>query len=155
MFVLNKSKDDVELITDAFLKSIEGKITGYKDHLSLKGKNIEVANMEQGTYPAYYDEIKLDLKSLLSYYELRVKEVKAEAWKAILTHSKLDHSDREKEILVNENVSYKNIQRTFLYVKEFYDLLDGICEQFKARAYALNNLTKIRVAGLEGVSLYD
>lgn len=155
MNILRKSKDDVELIVEDFLKAATKKIENHKEHLSLRGKNIEVANVEQASYLAYYDELRVDLKSLLTFYEVRMKEAKAVAWKTINDHSKVSHSDREKEILVNDDPSYKKVVRTYLLVKEMFDTLDSICDQFKNRAFSLNNIVKIRVASLEDITLYE
>jgi hypothetical protein len=155
MNILRKSKDDADLIVETFLDAALSKIKDYKTHLSLKGKNIEVANVEQASYLAYYDEIRVDLKSLLAYYEVRVREAKSAAWKLINDVSKLDHSDREKEILVNNNPAYQKINRVYLEIKEMHDTLDSICDQFKNRAFTLNNIVKIRVAALEDITLYE
>jgi hypothetical protein len=155
MNILRKSKEDADLIVETFLDAALNKIKNHKDHLSIKGKNIEVANVEQASYLAYYDEIRVDLKSLLAYYEVKVKEAKAAAWKLINDMSKMDHSDREKDILVNNNPSYQKVQRIYLEVKEMYDTLDSICEQFRNRAFTLNNIVKIRVAALEDITLHE
>lgn len=155
MNILRKAKDDVESIVDTYLETTTKKIKDHKEHLSLKGKNIEVANVEQTAYLAFYDEMRVDLKSLLAYYELKLKESKAVAWKTINEHASVSHSDREKDILVNNNPSYMKVNRTYLHVKELYDTLDSIVEQFRSRAFTLNNIIKIRVASLEGISLYE
>lgn len=154
MNILRKAKNDVDSIVEAYIESTLKKIANYKEHLSLNGKNIEKANVEQAAYLAYYDEIRVDLKSLLSYYELKIKEVKAQSWKLLNDH-KVASSDREKEILVNGNVTFLKVNRIYLEIKEMHDIVDGIVEQFKNRAYTLTNLTKIRVAALQDVTLYD
>jgi hypothetical protein len=155
MNILRKAKDDVDAIVETYLDNALRKITNYKEHLSLKGKNIEVANVEQTSYLAMYDEIRVDLKSLLSYYEVKVRESKAAAWKQINDNSKIDHSDREKDILVNNNIAYQKVNRIFLEIKEMHDTLDSICEQFRNRAFTLNNIVKVRVAALEDITLYE
>src|ERR1700757_2503143 len=154
MNILRKAKDDVDALVDAYLDASLLKIKDYKEHVSLRGKNIEVANVEQASYLAYYDEIRVDLKSLLAYYEVKVRESKAAAWKLINDNSQIDHSDREKDILINNNISYQKVNRIYLEIKEMHDTLDSICEQFRNRAFTLNNIVKIRTAALEDITLY-
>ena len=155
MNILRKAKDDVDALVDAYLDASLLKIKDYKEHVSLRGKNIEVANVEQASYLAYYDEIRVDLKSLLAYYEVKVRESKAAAWKLINDNSQIDHSDREKDILINNNISYQKVNRIYLEIKEMHDTLDSICEQFRNRAFTLNNIVKIRTAALEDITLYE
>lgn len=155
MNILKKAGDDVEAIVIDFLDKTSKKLDNYKEHLSLKGKNIEVANVEQAAYLAYYDEMRCDVKSLLTHFEMRQKEVKSLAWKTINDHAKLSHSDREKDILVNTDPALMRINRIYNQVKELYEVLNSIVEQFRDRSFSLNNIVKIRVASLEGISIYD
>jgi hypothetical protein len=147
--------DDIDAMYDGILREFELKIKNWRTDVKLGGKNIKVANVQQASFLAYYDEIRVDLKSLLNYYEMRVKQVRAESLQAIYKNSKYDYSSTEKDKIIDTDPKYIKYKRIYLEVDEMYNMLSSISEQFKNRAYTINNQVKILVASLEDITLTD
>ena len=147
--------DEIDTMYDEILKEFDRKIKDWKKDLSIAGKNIKVANVQQATLLAWYDEMRVDLKSLLDYYDMRVKQVRSEALQVIYKNSKYDYSSTEKEKIIDSDPQYLKYKRIYLEINEMYGMLSSISDQFKNRAYTLNNIVKILVASLEDITLHD
>jgi hypothetical protein len=152
--ILRELKDEnVDDYVYDILKEFDEKIKTWKLDVSLKGKNITIANIEQAAYLARYDQIKVDLKSLLSYYDMQVKKSRGEILQTIYQHSTIDYSASEKNMLIDSNPAYLKYKQIHLDIEAMYSLLASISEQFKNRAYTLNNLVKIYTASLQDITL--
>lgn len=124
-----------------------------KDHnLEIKGKTIELANREQPQHLAYYDERRVELSTLVKFFEGEMARVRSKLIRGMEQYPR-ELSDRMKEKYIDEDEAYLQVFHKFLVVKEMYGLYDSLVECFRARGYALNNITKIRVASLEDVIL--
>jgi hypothetical protein len=121
-------------------------------HLDIKGKTIERANREQPQHLAYYDERRIELYTLVKFFEAEIARIRSKLIKNMENYPR-DLSDRMKDKYVDQEEAYLEVYHKFLAVKEMYGLFESTVECFKARGYALNNITKIRVASLEDVIL--
>lgn len=146
---------DIDKHIESILDEYENKISGWKDDLSLKGKNIEVANVQQASYAAYYDEMKVEIKSLYEYYDMRIKEVRSAALQMIDKHSSKAYTTTEKERLIDSDPSFIKYKRIIIEISEIYNTLLSISDLFKDRKFLLNNIVKIRVASLQDITLYE
>ena len=122
------------------------------EHLEIKGKTIELANREQPQHLAYYDERRIELNTFVKFFESEIARVRSKLLKGMEKYPR-DLSDRMKEKYIDEDEAYLRVLEKYLAVKEVYGLYESAVECFKARGYALNNITKIRVASLEDVIL--
>lgn len=147
--------EDIDSMYTEILKEFDVRIKDWKDDVKIVGKNISVANVQQASYLAYYDEIRVDLKSLLNYYDMRVKQVKGESLKEIYKNSKYDYSSTEKDKIIDTDPKYIKYKRIYSEVEEMYNMLSSISEQFKNRAYTINNQVKILVSSLQDITLHD
>lgn len=130
---------------DALL-SLEGDI-------SIKGKSLENANRENPSLYAFYDQRRVELKSLTDYMEREVERVKGRLFRSFTENSNRELSDRAKAEYVKGEQAYLDIHEIYLEVNEVYGQFSAAVEAFKMRGYALNNITKIRVANMENVIL--
>lgn len=131
------------------LEQYENELLNADDNLRLKGKTIQVANRENPTWKSYYDQRKAELKTLVEYLEVQVKRVRGRLYRQYNEKysRELDHRAIEKYI-DNEDAVLRTTE-VLLEVKELYEKYQSIVEAFTARGYALNNITKLRVASLE------
>jgi hypothetical protein len=136
------------------IKEYEKKLKGWQSAVKLDKKNIEMASIEQSSYLAYYDEIKVELKIIMDYFDHLLKKQKAEDMKALMENAKRSMSDRMIEKLAEESRDYNDIYMIYLEIKELYMMACSIVDQFQQRGYALNNIIKIREKELEGVTLH-
>lgn len=153
MLLRKLKKEDIDKLIDPILDEFEDEIKDWESELEIKGKNITVANVEQISYVARYDEIRVNLKSLLTYCESQVKKVRGEQLQMIHKASDYAYSFAEREKMVDADPKYLRIYKAYLEVKELHDMVASIVEQFKNRAYSLHNLVKIYGASLEDITL--
>jgi hypothetical protein len=136
------------------INDYEKKLAGWQDDVKLDSKNIEIVNVEQSSWMAYYDEIKVQLKIMLDYFEHLLKKQKASDMKALMQNSKKTITDRMVEKLAEESQEYNDIYMIYLEIKELYMLSASIVEQLQHRGYAINNIVKIREKELQGITLH-
>jgi hypothetical protein len=124
-----------------------------KGHIQLSGKEIGLANVEQASWLAYYDERRAELRTLDKWLESEVNRVRGRLFKAITEHNARDLSDRAKEKYIDTEPAYQNMYAVYLEIHETYEQFIAIVDAFKARGYALNNLTRLKVAQVDNVEL--
>jgi hypothetical protein len=121
----------------------EQDIDDFKEHLRLKGKNIVVANNEQPSWLVFYDSRRSELKSSLDYMEVHVQKVRGKLWKDYTENYSRDLQAKDKEQYINHEPSFLNAYELYLELKDLYDRYVAIVDAFKARGYALNNITRL------------
>jgi len=138
----------------SLLDEYEDRLSGWKKNVSLDNKNIQMVNIEQVAWIAYYDEIKVELKHYLDDLDRRLKRQKAIAIKVIYDTMQKSITDRMVDKLAEENKDYENIYALYLEFKNLYERADMIVNAFQQRAYAINNIVKIREKELQGITLH-
>lgn len=137
------------------IKGYERKLEKWREDISIDGKNIEEVNMQQASLTAYYDQIKIELKAILDFLDMKVKETRSKSLKALNKNSSLSLSDRAKEKILDSDKSYISIYKLFLIAKEVHAKSDMVANNFAQRSYTLNNIVKIREKELENITLYE
>ena len=150
------SKLDTKKLSNVpeILEAYENRLNGWQANVKIDGKNIEAANVEQASWMAYYDEIKVELRTLVNFLEMKEKEIRGKLTRVIIDNSSLDHNERTRERMIDTEPEYIKIHQYYLLADETYRMADMIVTQFLQRAYALNNLVKIRVAQIQDITLY-
>jgi len=136
------------------LNELEDRMSGWKENVSLDGKNIQTVNIEQVAWMGYYDEIKVEVKHHMDDLEHRLKRQKAISIKIIYETMQKSVTDRMVDKLAEENTDYENIYSLYLEFKHVYDKADSIVNVFQQRAYAINNIVKIREKELQEITLH-
>jgi methyl coenzyme M reductase subunit C-like uncharacterized protein (methanogenesis marker protein 7) len=124
------------------------------DDVSINGKNIESANIEQPSLIARYDELKVELKIMVDYIDVKIAQRRSQAFKQITDGSSLDYSDRAKERMIDDDPTYVDLSLKMLDVKELYLKYDSVIKQLEQRSYSLTNIVKIREKELQNITLY-
>jgi len=122
-----------------------------ESRLVIKGKNLESANAEHAAWQLYYDSRRTDLYTLLKFFDAKTAAARGKLFKKFTEHYNRDLSDRQKDQYINNEETYLNQLEIYLEIKEIYEKYEAVCNAFKSRGFALNNITKIRVASLEGI----
>ena len=155
MTILNKiSDEDLLLEIDSIIELYSKQIKDWKQNLKLDGKNIEIVNIQQVSWCAYYDEMRVQVKSIYDFLDMKVHQVRGKLFLTILKDSSKDYSDRAKERIIDDAPEYLKIYRKFLEIKELFESLQSIVDQFKNRAFIINNIVRIRTAALQDETLY-
>lgn len=121
--------------------------------IKIKGKKLENANIENPAWQHYYDQKRIELYTLVKYFEQEVQRVKSKLFRSFKENHSIELSEREISRYIESEKAYLDMNELYLEVKELYEKYQGIVNDFTTRGYALNNITKIRVASLEDVEL--
>jgi len=147
--VLGKDKKDLPKILDKYettLEEVEG-------HLAIEGKLLEHSNREQAGWQAYYDQRRIELHTLVKYLEGDIKRVRGKLFRSFIENHSRDLSDRAIDKYIDSEEAFLRANELYLEVKDLYDRYESVVEAFKSRGYALNNITKIRVASIEDAEI--
>lgn len=131
------------------LAEYEEALSDVENILRIQGKKLEHANRENPTWQLYFDQRRIELKTLLKYYESEVNRVRGRLFVNFTEKSNIDLSDRAKEKYIDNEKGYLDVYEIYLEIEEMYNKYQAVVDAFTSRGYALNNITKIRVAALE------
>lgn len=131
------------------LAEYEAALEGVEDILNLKGKTLEQANKENPSWQVYYDQKKIELKTVVDYMELQVQRVRGRLFKSYTETYQRDLSDRAKEKYIDHEEKYLTVYEIYLEVKDLYNRYQSVVEGFTARGYALSSITRARVADVQ------
>lgn len=132
---------------------IEKKIENWRDDVSLDGKNLQSAVVEQPSLLAYYDQVAVEAGYYVDLMEMMVKKVRAERIKFIRDNFARDYTDSAIQKAVDGDPQYVKVYEIYIEVKEVYDKCKSLVEAFKQRSYSLNNLVKIHENELENITI--
>ncbi len=148
---LGKDYKNLPDILAEYEKGLEEEIV--KPKLNIKGKNLEAANAEHAGWQLYYESRRADLHALAKYFEARTAAARGKLFKKYTETYNRTLSDRQKDKYIDNDEQYLSQYEIYLEIKEVYEKYEAVCNAFQSRGYALNNITKIRVASLEDVNI--
>jgi hypothetical protein len=117
--------------------------------LKIEGKTLETANKENPAWQVYYDQKRIELKTLTEYMEMQVQRVRGRLFKSYTEAHNRELSDRAKEKYIDNEKSFLDTNEIYLEVKEMYNRYQSVVDGFTSRGYALNNITRARVADVQ------
>jgi hypothetical protein len=126
-----------------------------KTDISLKNKTLQFCNQEQPSIFSYYDQLRVEIEILNDYIEIKVKETKMKVIRLILEKSDKTYGERMLERMADDHPAFIEAQKKLLKVRELYMKAKSAVDSLQQRGYSLNNITKIRVAGIEETIIYD
>lgn len=150
-----KSKDLKERFKNLgdILAVYDGELKNAEQDLAIKGKSLENANRENPSHYAFYDQRRMELKTLVDYMENQVQRTRGILFKNFTDNYNRELSDRAKNQYIDGEQAYLDIYEIFLEVQDVYRQYESVVEALKLRGYALKNITEIRVHQLENVAL--
>lgn len=152
MSVIFDVADDLSNIP-AILDKYEDALVGHENHLKIKGKNLESANVENPSWMAYYDQRKIELHSLARFIEMKLEQEKGKLWKAYTEAYSRELSARDKDQYISKDPSYLKVYQVLIIIEELLKKYSSVVDAFQNRGYALRNITSLRVASMEDVVL--
>lgn len=120
-----------------------------KKHLEIKGKTLRVANQENPSWLMYYDQQRIAAYKLMKVLSTEIAKTRGRLYKQYTENYSVDLGDRGKEQYINTEPEYLEVQELFLECQELHDKFSSIVEAFRARGFALNNITKAVVAEVQ------
>lgn len=136
------------------LAEYDAELEKAEERIDIKGKNLEKANREQPAWLHYYDQRRIELKTLNNYFEMKVKKVRGKLYRSYTEKSMIELTDRAKDKYIDNEVAYLDMYEVYLEINEMYEKYCAVVTAFQQRGYSLNNITKVRVASLEDAEIY-
>lgn len=152
MSVIFDVADDLSNIPE-ILDKYEDALVGHENHLKIKGKNLESANVENPSWMAYYDQRKIELNSLARFIEMKLEQEKGKLWKAYTEAYSRELSARDKDQYISKDPAYLKVYQVLIIIEELLKKYSSVVDAFQNRGYALRNITSLRVASMEDVVL--
>jgi hypothetical protein len=137
----------------AVLAEYDKALEDIEKQIEIKGKGLEGANMENPTWQSYYDQKRIELKTLTDFMDLEVSRVRGKLFRKYKESHSRELNEREINQYINNEEAYLIKYQMYLEVKEMLQKYQAVVDAFTTRGYALNNITKARVASLEDVIL--
>lgn len=136
-----------ELLPD-ILEEYEDLLDDVGEHLRMQGKSLEEANREHPGWQLFYDQKRAELHMLVKHFEGEVKRVTASLYKSYKENQGRNIELNERELLkwIENEPALKSVSRLLLEVRETFEKFDAVNDAFQSRGYALNNITKARIA---------
>ena len=131
------------------LDEYEGYFSEAKEHLRFKGKTIKQANMENPVWQSYYDQKRIEVKSLVKHFENEVKRVEGKLFRNFKEKHSRELGEREITKYIANEDAYIRMRGYLIEVEEMYGQYESLIDAFRSRGYALNNITKAIVAQVE------
>jgi len=121
-------------------------------HLNLNGKGYKEANKEQAQWVSYYDERRLEIKTILEYFDIEVERVRTKIIRGFERYHR-DLTDSMKKVYANNEPELLEVQKRRLTVQEIYGKYNSLVEAFKQRGYSLKNIATLIQANIEDTIL--
>jgi len=135
------------------LNSYEQELVAVEKIMPVEGKLLEKANLEQASYPLYYDMKRKELRTILKYVEMRREKVRGQLFKSYTETYSRDLSDRAKEKYIDNESEYLKYNELYLEIEELYEKFNSVIDSFERRGFALRNITELRVNSLENTQV--
>lgn len=136
-------------ILDDYYTALEGA----EETIRIKGKKLEAANVENPAYHHFFDQKRIELHTLVKYFEQEIQRVRGKLFRQYKENHSRELSEREISRYIDHEKAFLDVSELHLEVKELYEKFQSVVDAFTTRGYALNNITKIRVAALEDIEL--
>lgn len=142
---LEALKQDIGNIVDV-IDLYQTELKDVKTHLRIEGKTIERANVEHASWLNFYGERCAELHAIVKYMRAQTESIHGSLWKGYTEGYTRALQQKDKEQYIIHDPQYLTVYNCLLEIEELYEKYAAVVEAFKARGYALNNITRLKVA---------
>lgn len=135
------------------LAEYRDKMSNWKEHLTINQKVLQQALAEHHGWAAYYDELKVELWSLVKHFDLEVNCAIGDAYEVIKENSKLDHPEAGIKRMIAKHPKVLMLSRLKLEIEELHEKADSVSKQFYQRAFTLRNYLKMVELDAEDITI--
>lgn len=122
-----------------------------EERIAIKGKGLEAANVENAAWQVFYDQKRVEMRTVLKYMTMEIERVRGKLYKHLKEGgSNRELGEREINQYINQEESYLHMKQLQLEVEELYEKYKTVIDAFTTRGYALRNITELRISQLEG-----
>ena len=104
-----------------------------EQHLEIKGKTIKQANMENPTWQSYFDQKRIELRSVVKHFEREVERVHGKLYRKYKENHSRELSDREINQYIKNETAYLRMCAFLIEVDEIYKKFDSVVDTFRGR----------------------
>lgn len=148
---LNIIRNDMSRIVDA-IDFYENEIQDAKEELSLKG-SIEKHTRDMPGIVDYRFYQLQEIEAILEFLNIELRRIRSREFKKFLENynRQLSSRDAEKYIDgVDEVIDMHHLVNEFALIR---NKMQGIIKSLDQKSFSINNIVKLRTAGLDDVSL--
>lgn len=148
---LNIIRNDMSRIVDA-IDFYENEIQDAKEELSLKG-SIEKHTRDMPGIVDYRFYQLQEIEAILEFLNIELRKIRSREFKKFLENynRQLSSRDAEKYIDgVDEVIDMHHLVNEFALIR---NKMQGIIKSLDQKSFSINNIVKLRTAGLDDVSL--
>jgi uncharacterized protein YfdQ (DUF2303 family) len=148
---LTKVRNDISNIVNA-ISFYEGEIKEARKELSLSGSLEKNAKNMPGIVEYRFYQLQ-EIESILEYLNIELKKTRSIHFKKFIENYNRQLSSRDAERYVDgvtEVVDMHHLVNEFSLIR---NQMQGIIKALDQRAFSINNIIKLRVAGLEDIEL--
>ncbi len=120
-------------------------LIGYENNIQVKGKTLEMALKEQASWYSFYNQNRLELNTIISYLESKLKRIKAKFYIQYNENYNPKLGERAIEKYIDSEQDVQHMQDLILECQNLLDKYDMILDAFNRRGFVLNNITACRV----------
>lgn len=137
----------------AVLKEYDTKLEGWEEHLTINHKVLQQALAEHHSWAAYYDQVKVELWTMIKHFDIELAEIAGTVYEDIRKNSRLDHTETGLKRLIAKHPQFIIMSRLKLEIEELHDKADSISKQFYQRAFTLRNYLKMIELNAEDITI--
>lgn len=141
--IIDNADDLVRLI-----EKYDAAIEEAGDAVTVSGKTLEDANMEQGPLLLKYARLHAEAKNVSRLLDARGDSVRVRLHKGIQKNSDRALSDRTIDKYVDGDQEMLDHLALLIELRSLEEKLAAVVEAVKTRGYALNNITRARIEGV-------
>jgi len=131
------------------LTQFENELKEADTRLDNKGKMLETCLSENSAFMHYYDQRKNMLHTLVKYFEMEIDRIRSELYVSYTENYSKSLSHQQVMKYIDHEPAYLTVKEISLEVEEIYEQYVSAVDNFKTRGFALQHITKLRVAQLE------
>jgi hypothetical protein len=124
-----------------------------EENLRVGGKTLEKANRENASWMVYYDQRRIELQKLSDFFQSLLDRKYSVLYKSYKEGYSRELGERSIDKYIQNDEEYLALYELLLDIKEVLMKYESFVEAFKARGYALNNITRARVASVHDYTI--
>ena len=135
------------------IAEFEDAFVAVEKNLTIKGKTLNAAQVEQTAYPFYYAALRAELKTLVNILDMRVSKVRGQLVKKYKENYSRDLGERQLNSYVDQEEPYLQARELYLECEELLEKYSAAVDAFTKRGFALRDLTEARVNDIHDTPL--
>lgn len=148
---LGKVRNNVGNIVDA-ISYYENQIEEAKRELSLRGSVEKHARDMPGVVEYRFYQLQ-EIEAILEYLNIELRKLRSKEFRKFLEHYNRQLSSRDAEKYVDGVDSVVDMQHVINEFSLVRNQMQGIIKSLDQKSFSINNIIKLRAAGLEDIEL--